>query len=154
MKNICSLCSCVCEKTVRRGGFGNIIPARCGSTFAERFYCIGCNFLCNKKTCGKSTGLTCARRFELPTFWSVARRSIQLSYAHMLEFSLKASISIMVLYKDVNSFFEKNKKILRTLQLPICRKKIFFRRGGKRKGNLYVRKKIRPHVCGNGSSFS
>ena len=39
----------------------------------------------NKKACGKSTGLTCARRFELPTFWSVARRSIQLSYAHMLE---------------------------------------------------------------------
>ena len=29
--------------------------------------------------------LACARRFELPTFWSVARRSIQLSYAHMLE---------------------------------------------------------------------
>ena len=26
--------------------------------------------------------LACARRFELPTFWSVARRSIQLSYAH------------------------------------------------------------------------
>ena len=26
----------------------------------------------------------CARRFELPTFWSVARRSIQLSYAHKM----------------------------------------------------------------------
>ena len=29
---------------------------------------------------------TCARRFELPTFWSVARRSIQLSYAHITVF--------------------------------------------------------------------
>lgn len=38
-----------------------------------------------RKTCGKSTGSTCARRFELPTFWSVARRSIQLSYAHMFQ---------------------------------------------------------------------
>ena len=28
-------------------------------------------------------GFTWARRFELPTFWSVARRSIQLSYAHI-----------------------------------------------------------------------
>ena len=26
---------------------------------------------------------TWARRFELPTFWSVAKRSIQLSYAHI-----------------------------------------------------------------------
>ena len=25
-----------------------------------------------------------ARRFELPTFWSVAKRSIQLSYAHTI----------------------------------------------------------------------
>ena len=28
--------------------------------------------------------LTWARRFELPTFWSVAKRSIQLSYAHIM----------------------------------------------------------------------
>ena len=26
---------------------------------------------------------TCARRFELPTPWSVAKCSIQLSYAHI-----------------------------------------------------------------------
>ena len=26
----------------------------------------------------------CVRRFELPTFWSVAKRSIQLSYAHIM----------------------------------------------------------------------
>ena len=30
---------------------------------------------------------TCARRFELPTPWSVAKCSIQLSYAHISSFS-------------------------------------------------------------------
>ena len=34
-----------------------------------------------KKTAGvnDSSGSPCVRRFELPTFWSVAKRSIQLS---------------------------------------------------------------------------
>ena len=35
---------------------------------------------------GYALNSTCARRFELPTFWSVARRSIQLSYAHITVF--------------------------------------------------------------------
>ena len=35
---------------------------------------------------GYALNPTCARRFELPTFWSVARRSIQLSYAHITVF--------------------------------------------------------------------
>ena len=39
-----------------------------------------------KKKPANAGFFTCARRFELPTFWSVAKRSIQLSYAHILSF--------------------------------------------------------------------
>ena len=47
------------------------------------------SFLLNEKKAhpfGYALNSTCARRFELPTFWSVARRSIQLSYAHITVF--------------------------------------------------------------------
>ena len=35
---------------------------------------------------------TCARRFELPTPWSVAKCSIQLSYAHIFFWLIKISL--------------------------------------------------------------
>ena len=43
---------------------------------------------CSKpvNTGSKHLPTTCARGFEPPTFWSVAKRSIQLSYAHIIQF--------------------------------------------------------------------
>ena len=62
--------------------------------FINDHICQFCFLLCGntvpfnaKKPCRSSARFhTCARRFELPTFWSVARRSIQLSYAHITVF--------------------------------------------------------------------
>ncbi len=39
--------------------------------------------------------LTCVRRFELPTFWSVAKRSIQLSYTHIFAVSFPTAKFIL-----------------------------------------------------------
>ena len=51
----------------------------------------------------------CARRFELPTFWSVARRSIQLSYAHIPLFY--CSTAEFILY-DIIENVKGNFKLL------------------------------------------
>ena len=61
---------------------------------------------------GYALNSTCARRFELPTFWSVARRSIQLSYAHIFillfpKFCTSATkLSIAQCIPSVNNFFQ------------------------------------------------
>ena len=61
-----------------------------------------------------SIGATCVRRFELPTPWSVAKCSIQLSYTHILftsqaficncKFPLTTELIIHHKYLFVNNF--------------------------------------------------
>ena len=52
---------------------------------------------------------TCVRRFELPTPWSVAKCSIQLSYTHTLLASSNMDI-LLPRIENVNTFFEKSNK--------------------------------------------
>ena len=46
-------------------------------------------------------------RFELATFWSVARRSIQLSYTYIFAVFSTASMIIVAPFAFVNWIFEK-----------------------------------------------
>ena len=57
--------------------------------------------------CNDSFYSACARRFELPTFWSVARRSIQLSYAHIpLFYCLTAEFILYDIIENVKGQFQ------------------------------------------------
>ena len=91
---------------------------RARQPFTERlaFYnakppCSNLLFVCTKN---RGSPFWCAsvlarrRRFELPTFWSVARRSIQLSYRRIQRrsFSDRHSIITQTIFK-INSKFKK-----------------------------------------------
>ena len=90
-------------------------PTICCPARAERlpetwFYFVGHNFLWNKK--GRSSTCpfhTCARRFELPTPWSVAKCSIQLSYTHSLKDNVLNNVNYyIIIFQDCQlsiSFF-------------------------------------------------
>ena len=56
---------------------------------------------------------TCARRFELPTPWSVAKCSIQLSYAHiffwLIQISLPLYYSTLVKYPFSGNAGDRNR---------------------------------------------
>ena len=45
-------------------------------------------------------------RFELATFWSVARRSIQLSYTYIYSFFAATEIIIVEVTANVNNVFD------------------------------------------------
>ena len=68
---------------------------------------------------------TCVRRFELPTPWSVAKCSIQLSYTHTLLASSNMDI-LLPRIENVNTFLKNRIKNLsgdkrRSPQLHLCR---------------------------------
>ena len=60
--------------------------------------------------------ILCVTRFELATFWSVARRSIQLSYTHISSFNDRKTLYHG--HIDLSSIFHKTDNIYFSKNLP------------------------------------